>query len=454
MKGFFVTGTDTGIGKTIVSAALMNIFRRQEEVCYWKPIQTGIEEDNDTETVRNLARCSDEEVHDQGVRLEKPLSPHLSARLANENISVEKVLSDWGVSNDEDDSSKKVWIVEGAGGILVPLNEKELMIDLMKAIRFPAIIAARSGLGTINHTLLTIEKLQQEKGEEKTVSITHNLKYRSGSIESICRIIEEYGGITLLPYLATLHKSEWERQFVRYFENPPHRQVIFLTQRGFEKQKLIDLLKKENTFLTYKWKAQKDPSLENKALFVVGNIKGIKIKDSTGITVPVIAEYSNADTILTFPFTYQDSGKCIGEWGIDLTSIGQNIQYKVTYNREWEVEGWGTLITPYQTHTNVLKIKTTLDQVDSVIFLGTPIGVPRKIVEYTWYDANFGLPVMKVDGIEALGFTTFSTAQYYDTRIVGTGEINNEIEVSIYPNPTNDFLTISSKEIEIENLFF
>ncbi|MEZ4886744.1 MAG: LysR substrate-binding domain-containing protein [Chitinophagales bacterium] len=96
-----------------------------------------------------------------------------------------------------------------------------------------------------SHTMRqNIERLQRNKRDRKSTA-SSNLKYRSGSMESICRIIENYGGITLLPYLATLHKSDWEKQFVRYFENAPHREVIFLTQRGFEKQKLIDLLGKE-----------------------------------------------------------------------------------------------------------------------------------------------------------------------------------------------------------------
>lgn len=155
MIGIFVTGTDTNVGKTIVSAALVCALREKKTICYWKPIQTGIETDDDTATVRRLANCSREEIFDEGFRLEKPLSPHLSARLANIEITVEKILN--FLPRDEE---KHFWIVEGAGGALVPLNEKELMIDLIAALRLPALIAARSGLGTINHTLLTVEILR------------------------------------------------------------------------------------------------------------------------------------------------------------------------------------------------------------------------------------------------------------------------------------------------------
>ncbi len=155
MKGIFVTGTDTGIGKTIVSAALVCALRENENACYWKPVQTGIEEDDDTETVRNLANCAENEILDKGFRLEKPLSPHLSARLANVEITIEKI---FGFSENDE----RFWIVEGAGGILVPLNERELMIDLIKALNLPVLIVARSGLGTINHTLLTLAALRNQ----------------------------------------------------------------------------------------------------------------------------------------------------------------------------------------------------------------------------------------------------------------------------------------------------
>jgi len=205
MRGIFVTGTDTGIGKTVVSAALMNAFRNSENVCYWKPVQTGIEEDNDTETVRRLANCLDTEIHDRGVRLEKPLSPHLSAKIAGVEITVEKVIKDWSVSIpacDEGESPKTFWIVEGAGGILVPLNERELVLDLIKRLKLPTLIVARSGLGTINHTLLTIEKLRQENLEIAGVIMNgeSNLENK--------KAIEHYGKVRVLAEMPKFEKLD------------------------------------------------------------------------------------------------------------------------------------------------------------------------------------------------------------------------------------------------------
>ncbi len=198
MKGIFVTGTDTGIGKTIVSAALMNALREKERVCYWKPVQTGIEEDNDTETVRALANCSAEEIHDQGFRLEKPLSPHFSARLANVEITIEKIL------NFNNKTENKFYIVEGAGGILVPLNENDLMIDLMKELNLPVLIVSRSGLGTINHTLLTIEALRNRKLEILGVVMNGepNLENK--------KAIEHYSNVRVLAEMPKFEKLEKE----------------------------------------------------------------------------------------------------------------------------------------------------------------------------------------------------------------------------------------------------
>jgi len=122
---------------------------------YWKPVQTGIEADDDTAEVLRLTGAPPDRVLDQGVRLPRPLSPHLSAQLAARPISLAPLM-DLAWSQPATDR----WVVEGAGGVLVPLNEQELMVDLVTVLGLPAVIAARSTLGTINHTLLTIEALR------------------------------------------------------------------------------------------------------------------------------------------------------------------------------------------------------------------------------------------------------------------------------------------------------
>lgn len=153
MKGFFVTGTDTGVGKTVAAAALMHRFRGARPLRYWKPIQTGVEIDDDTATVRWLGACSDDELFDRGVRLPKPVSPHLAARWVGQRINLAELR---GLVGDDDTT----WIVEGAGGLLVPINESETMADWIAYLALPVLVVARSGLGTINHTLLTLEALR------------------------------------------------------------------------------------------------------------------------------------------------------------------------------------------------------------------------------------------------------------------------------------------------------
>jgi dethiobiotin synthase len=156
MRGIFVTGTDTNVGKTVVAAATMLRYRHEAPLCYWKPIQTGIEQDDDTREVTRLVRARDGEVVHCGVRLPGLLSPHLAARRAGMRITVRSLLQQ--IQDDDDD---RRWIVEGAGGVLVPFNERETMADLMHALDLPVLIAARSGLGTINHTCLTIDVLRR-----------------------------------------------------------------------------------------------------------------------------------------------------------------------------------------------------------------------------------------------------------------------------------------------------
>jgi dethiobiotin synthetase len=155
LRGLFVTGTDTGIGKTVTSAALMCRYRLAARLRYWKPVQTGIEQDDDTAEVRRLAGCSDDEILAEGVRLPRPVSPHLAARWAGREIRIEDVVRLLHTRNDSER-----WIVEGAGGALVPLNDTDLMTGLMRVLALPIVVAARSSLGTINHTLLTLEALR------------------------------------------------------------------------------------------------------------------------------------------------------------------------------------------------------------------------------------------------------------------------------------------------------
>jgi dethiobiotin synthase len=154
-RGLFVTGTDTHIGKTVVSAALLRRFRALAGLRYWKPVQTGIEQDDDSAEVRRLSDCPAEQVFDRGLRLRHPVCPHLAAKWSGVTLGLQEV-----TALLDGESASDRWIVEGAGGVLVPINDSEFMSDLMRLLGLPVLVVARSGLGTINHTLLTIEALR------------------------------------------------------------------------------------------------------------------------------------------------------------------------------------------------------------------------------------------------------------------------------------------------------
>jgi malonyl-CoA O-methyltransferase len=151
VRGVFVTGTDTGVGKTAVSAALMVRYRGAR---YWKPIQTGPEDD--TAEVLRLSSSPREAAYFHGARLRDPVSPHLAARHAGTRIDLPFLTADLK-------ESAGPWIVEGAGGALVPVNESDLMVHLMERLGLPVVVVARTTLGTINHTLLTIEAVRARR---------------------------------------------------------------------------------------------------------------------------------------------------------------------------------------------------------------------------------------------------------------------------------------------------
>jgi dethiobiotin synthase len=148
LRGFFVTGTDTDVGKTVVSAWLL----AHLDACYWKPVQAGTMPETDTQTVRRLAELPEDRIVPEAYVLKEPLAPHEAARREGISIDMAKLVG------PQDD---RLLIVEGAGGLLVPLNEQDYVIDLIEDLNLPVILVARSTLGTINHTLLSLEALRR-----------------------------------------------------------------------------------------------------------------------------------------------------------------------------------------------------------------------------------------------------------------------------------------------------
>ena len=153
MEMIFVTGIGTGIGKTVISAILAKAL----EADYWKPIQAGAlaaGEQTDSEWVKTVLGDSTLQVHPEVYRLKKAASPHIGAREEGRTISIPKICQNVPNIN-------RTLIVEGAGGLMVPLNEKEFVADLVKALKAKVILVSRNYLGSINHSLLTAQVCRQ-----------------------------------------------------------------------------------------------------------------------------------------------------------------------------------------------------------------------------------------------------------------------------------------------------
>ena len=148
MHGFFVTGTDTDVGKTVVAAWLV----ARLGACYWKPVQAGTDPETDSATVRRLAGVAQDRILPEAYVLPEPLSPHEAARRAGLAIDMAKLVPP---------ACDRPLVVEGAGGLMVPLNENSYVIDLARELDLPLILVARSTLGTINHTLLSLEAIRR-----------------------------------------------------------------------------------------------------------------------------------------------------------------------------------------------------------------------------------------------------------------------------------------------------
>lgn len=147
---YFVTGIGTEIGKTITSAVLVEAL----ESDYWKPIQAGELNFSDTDKVKALISNSKSQFHSESYRLKAAMSPHAASK--KEQITIE-------LEQCEVPQTSAPLIIEGAGGLLVPLNEKDCIIDLIAQTKAEAIVVSQHYLGSINHSLLSIEALQQRQ---------------------------------------------------------------------------------------------------------------------------------------------------------------------------------------------------------------------------------------------------------------------------------------------------
>ncbi|MGY3453819.1 dethiobiotin synthase [Bradyrhizobium sp. USDA 4353] len=197
-----VTGTDTGIGKTVFSAGLTGLLGAR----YWKPVQAGLAEETDSRRVQQLAALADDRVIPERYRLAEPASPHLAARL--EGISIDPLRL------EPPDADDRPIVIEGAGGLMVPLDGDTLYLDVYARWRLPVVLCARTSLGTINHSLLSLSALRS-RGID-VLGIAFIGAAHSDNEQTICRLgaVKRLG---CLPWLATLTAGSLQRAFAAAF---------------------------------------------------------------------------------------------------------------------------------------------------------------------------------------------------------------------------------------------
>lgn len=190
MRPIFISGIGTEIGKTIVSAVLVE----KLEADYWKPIQSGELNNSDSMLIERLISNKNTFIHPEAYRLTQPFSPHKSAALDGIHIDIEKITLP---------KTKNKLVIEGAGGLMVPINHKDLIIDLIKKFDAEVVLVSKNYLGSINHTLLSVEAL-------KSRNIPIRKLIFSGETNSSSEdVIESLTGLEVLrvPFFKELNKG-------------------------------------------------------------------------------------------------------------------------------------------------------------------------------------------------------------------------------------------------------
>ncbi|WP_156290662.1 dethiobiotin synthase [Oceanobacillus salinisoli] len=197
--GLFITGTDTGIGKTFVTAGISSSLKKQGvDVGVFKPMLSGEDRNNqgsDAWILKTMAEDRNSIEQITPFQFKEPLSPYQAAKQEGRKVSLDDIMFAWDKIRFKHD----FFLVEGAGGLAVPLGENYLVADLAKEIGFPLVIVARPNLGTINHTLLTISYAQQQGLEILGIIINGvNEKTEDPSVETNAETISEFTDVPVL----------------------------------------------------------------------------------------------------------------------------------------------------------------------------------------------------------------------------------------------------------------
>ncbi|GAB4536021.1 MAG: dethiobiotin synthase [Thermodesulfovibrionia bacterium] len=202
MKGIFITGTDTGVGKTFVGMGIIEAMKEKGiNVCPMKPVETGCGLrrgrliPHDTLKLLKASGVDEEIDMVNPYRFKRPLAPMVSAMLEGTRIQKGRIISRYRYLSERYDLT----LVEGAGGIMVPLYKGYLYLDLIKELKLPIVIVSRPSLGTINHTLLTIEIARREGIDIIGVIINYAIRLNKGIAERTNPdVIEKLGGVRIL----------------------------------------------------------------------------------------------------------------------------------------------------------------------------------------------------------------------------------------------------------------
>jgi dethiobiotin synthetase len=195
----FITGISTDVGKTIASAIIVEALQAD----YWKPIQAGDLNHSDTHKVQSLVSNSQSHFHSNSYALQTPASPHLAAAIDGLTIAMNQI---------QEPKTNNHLVVEGAGGVLVPLNETQSVVDLIQP-DYKVIVVSRHYLGSINHTLLTIEALQNRRIQVAGIIFSGDENTSSESIILSRTAVPFLGRIAQEPYFDTNVISEYAELF-------------------------------------------------------------------------------------------------------------------------------------------------------------------------------------------------------------------------------------------------
>lgn len=223
MTGFFITGTDTGVGKTVVTACLLALFKKRGlDVGVMKPIETGVDAkcsssaNSDAKFLMETAAIEDDLAEVCPVRLKPAASPYQAAQMENTSIEIDNILSAFKTLSDRHSSL----LVEGVGGLMVPIRRDYFVVDLIRDMALPVILVCRYRLGTLNHSLLALEHLKRQGLEVRGIIFN-----QTGDLDSVEReqpaLLSELSETPLLggvPFIENLSTESFTPELLQVLE--------------------------------------------------------------------------------------------------------------------------------------------------------------------------------------------------------------------------------------------